>query len=141
MATHKFRAGDIVKHLPSREEWLCAGVDSSGQRLTWMGWPEGSADVADCELVQAATNKEHRACLAELIFNKDGRYRNSGIRSIFARREAALLFSPAEQGNLDRLKAEWETANQYAELMRKEWMDAERTAYERAVGLAQEKEG
>lgn len=53
--------GDTVKHLPTGEEWLVAVVD--GERLSWCGWPEGWAKVADCELVRKAEPMERTTTL------------------------------------------------------------------------------
>jgi hypothetical protein len=58
---------DTVLHRPTGEEWLVAGVD--GDRLYWCGWPPGRANLADCELVQKATDEDRsklRAKLAQL---------------------------------------------------------------------------
>lgn len=45
--------GDCVRHTPSGEAWIVACV--IGDRLSWCGWPEGSADLADCALQRKAT--------------------------------------------------------------------------------------
>lgn len=55
--------GDTVKHRPSGETWTVACVE--GNRLSWCGWPEGTAAVADCELVEKATTEERRKLLEE----------------------------------------------------------------------------
>lgn len=52
---------DTVYHRPSRETWRVACVQ--GNRLSWCGWPEGSADVADCDLVQKAPPGEKEKLL------------------------------------------------------------------------------
>lgn len=59
------RAGDHVHHKPSGEKWVVAYVD--GDYVGWCGWPAGEANVADCELVKACTDEEHRAILEELV--------------------------------------------------------------------------
>ena len=56
--------GDTVKHKPTGEEWLVAGVQDD--RLMWCGWPEGRAAVADCELVKKATPEARDKLLHEL---------------------------------------------------------------------------
>lgn len=45
--------GDTVKHKPTGEEWLVAGV--KGDRLMWCGWPEGWAAVRLALLVPTQT--------------------------------------------------------------------------------------
>ena len=34
--------GDVVRHAPTGETWTVALVDRD--RLSWCGWPEGTAD-------------------------------------------------------------------------------------------------
>ena len=52
-----FRAGDIVKHGPTGEEWVLA-VDQFGNEVSPCGWPETIAKAADCEIVTRASDKE-----------------------------------------------------------------------------------
>lgn len=59
-----WRTGDHVVHRPTGETWVVAYVD--GDRLSWCGWPEGRADVADCERVHVATDDEHAALVREI---------------------------------------------------------------------------
>lgn len=45
---------DIVKHVPSGETWVVAGVDHQGGLLIPKGYPFPSiAKLADCELVES----------------------------------------------------------------------------------------
>lgn len=44
--------GDTVKHGPTGETWIVAYV--RGDRLAWVGWPEGEASLEHCTLVQKA---------------------------------------------------------------------------------------
>jgi len=48
------RAGDVVKHIPTGEEWLLLGVDSRPGRghVYPAGWPPCRADMADCEFIE-----------------------------------------------------------------------------------------
>jgi hypothetical protein len=55
---------DIVKHRPTGEEWIVAGVKDG--RLMWCGWPPGTADVTDCELVEKATPEQRDKLLHEI---------------------------------------------------------------------------
>ena len=51
------RTGDVVRHIPSGEEWLVAWADST--ELIACGWPETFAKVEDCELIEACSDDEH----------------------------------------------------------------------------------
>lgn len=55
---------DIVLHKPTGERWVVAYVQ--GERLSWCGWPEGTALVADCELVTPARPDERLELLRRL---------------------------------------------------------------------------
>ncbi len=60
----KVDTGDTVWHLPSGEKWLVAFV--RGDRLTWCGWPEGTAELADCRLITKATKEQRLKLLDEM---------------------------------------------------------------------------
>lgn len=57
--------GDHVLHKPSGEKWVVAFVDHD--RLWWCGWPEGTAALADCELIKKATAAERHNLLVDMI--------------------------------------------------------------------------
>lgn len=57
----KLDTGDHCRHIPSGEDWVVACV--VGERVSWKGWPEGTAALKDCELIKKATEEER---LAEL---------------------------------------------------------------------------
>lgn len=52
-----FRAGDVVKHLPTGETWTLATDDDYG-KVYPCGWPCCMANVSDCQLIRAATDAE-----------------------------------------------------------------------------------
>ncbi len=56
--------GDTVLHQPTGETWTVACVE--GGRLSWCGWPEGTADLADCELTAKATPEQRDETLRQL---------------------------------------------------------------------------
>lgn len=57
--------GDYVHHGPSNEYWIVAAVD--GDRLYWCGWPfGGSAELADCTLLEKATDEDRNKLIKEL---------------------------------------------------------------------------
>lgn len=53
----KYRAGDVVKHQPSGEEWLLACDEEDGL-VVCCGWPESMARARECSLVTAATDAD-----------------------------------------------------------------------------------
>lgn len=59
-----FRAGDIVFHTPSGEEWQLACDEDDGDVMP-CGWPACIADASDCTLVKAATDEERTKMLRE----------------------------------------------------------------------------
>jgi hypothetical protein len=62
--SYVFRAGDIVHHEPTGEDWVVAYVD--GDHLAWCGWPSGEAKAADCWLKKSCSDEEHRDLLLKL---------------------------------------------------------------------------
>lgn len=74
--------GDTVHHRPTGETWVVAQV--LGERLWWCGWPEGSADLADCELVSKATRDSMRRLLERMR-------RGNGRRAAYARGRLAEI--------------------------------------------------
>ena len=44
-----------MRHGPTGEEWVVAWAD--GERLAWAGWPDGTALVADCEVVRRVSDE------------------------------------------------------------------------------------
>jgi hypothetical protein len=68
--------GDVVVHGPTGEKWVVAYVD--GDRLAWVGWPEGEAMLSDCTLVTKAPAGKRASMLKELAAMKGddrrGRY-------------------------------------------------------------------
>ena len=60
---------DSVLHKPTGERWLVAYVQND--RLAWCGWPEGTASLGDCELIETATD-EKRVKLLQQMSQTDG---------------------------------------------------------------------
>ena len=54
---------DVVRHIPTGEEWIVACVRD--HRLSWCGWPEGMAELKDCELIEKATPEKRDKLLRE----------------------------------------------------------------------------
>lgn len=63
-ALREIDTGDTVKHGPSGETWVVAFVRDD--RLAWVGWPEGYANLADCTLVRKATGEERDNLLRQM---------------------------------------------------------------------------
>src|SRR5437879_1625294 len=56
--------GDVVYHAPTKEKWVVALV--RGDNLSWAGWPEGSAKLSDCTLIEKATPEAREKLLREM---------------------------------------------------------------------------
>lgn len=64
------RAGDIVKHGPTQEEWTVA-VDEYNDLVYWCGYPFGGcADAKDCTVVESATDESRRKTLQDVVKTK-----------------------------------------------------------------------
>lgn len=61
--------GDVVLHIPTNEEWIVACVE--GDVLSWCGWPQGWANIADCTLIKKATDSERYDRLVQLSQMQD----------------------------------------------------------------------
>lgn len=70
-----FRAGDIVHHEPTGEDWVVAYCD--GERLAWCGWPDGEAKASDCWLKKSCTDEEHVQRLREIAKSEGRRARKA----------------------------------------------------------------
>jgi len=65
----KIDTGDHVRHRPTNDELLVAGV--KGSLLMWCGWPFGYCNVDDCDLIQKAS-KQDRLDLLNRLANMGG---------------------------------------------------------------------
>lgn len=72
--------GDTVIHAPTGEAWTVACVENG--RLSWCGWPEGTASLADCTLVRKAIPESRLELLKEIaaIGTSDHRQRYAAER-------------------------------------------------------------
>lgn len=78
--------GDTVKHGPTGETWTVAFVRDD--RLSWCGWPEGQADLADCTLIEKAS-EESRQKLLQSMANMS-QYDGPDSRCRYARHRLGL---------------------------------------------------
>lgn len=60
-----FRAGDVVFHGPSKEQWVLACDEDDGSVYP-AGWPQSRVPAADCELVEAADDDARIAMLRQV---------------------------------------------------------------------------
>lgn len=67
----KIDTGDTVKHLPSGERWVVACVDVERNELSWIGWPEGTARLSDCVLVEKAPTDRRELLLQQMAAMKN----------------------------------------------------------------------
>ena len=58
------KTGDHVKHGPTGETWIVAFVEDNW--LHWCGWPEGCANLNDCELIKSASESERLKLLEQM---------------------------------------------------------------------------
>lgn len=59
-----FDTGDCVLHRPTGERWVVAYV--RGDRLAWLGWPQGEAAVSDCELISRCSPEKRQKWLLDM---------------------------------------------------------------------------
>lgn len=71
------RAGDIVHHEPTGEDWVVAYVD--GEYLAWCGWPAGEARLSDCRLTKPCSDEEHIDWLRQIAKAEGKRARRAQL--------------------------------------------------------------
>ena len=57
--TAAMRCGDVVRHIPTGEEWLVAYADHDSGYMAAAGWPQERARISDCEIVERCSDDEH----------------------------------------------------------------------------------
>ena len=80
-ALKPMRTGDVVYHVPSREEWVVAWADHNHGYMAPCGWPECQAKITDCVVIKRASDEEAEKLVSDI--------EKSGRRD--ARRARALL--------------------------------------------------
>jgi hypothetical protein len=81
-----FRAGDIVHHGPSGEDWVLA-IDEENGRVQACGWPESMAEAKDCKLKFAASDDHRLVMLTEWAKTGKGHEHERDSRTRAARRQ------------------------------------------------------
>ena len=64
------KPGDTVYHKPTGERWVVSFVQDG--RLSWIGWPEGYADLSDCVLVKSCSFEESFNMMRHLASRRGG---------------------------------------------------------------------
>lgn len=78
------RCGDFVLHKPTGETWVVANASVEHDEVMWMGWPEGSAKLSDCEVIEQFDDERYLGSLRAVAAS-------SGIRAQRARYELQNL--------------------------------------------------
>ena len=73
---------DVVLHKPSGEMWIVAYADYENDRIAWCGWPDGTALLSDCELIESADDAQRRLRLRDMA-------KSTGHRAEYARKRLA----------------------------------------------------
>lgn len=76
----QIRTGDTVLHKPTGEEWLVACVQ--GDNISWVGWPEGTAKIADCVLIERGTDDERHKLLLSMANMSGDDHRKRYARNV-----------------------------------------------------------
>ena len=74
----KIKAGDTIRHVPSREKWTVAA--RQGEYIICCGWPETMAPITDCDLIRSCTEEEEVKQLRETA-NIRGQTRGAWARA------------------------------------------------------------
>ena len=82
----RFRAGDIVRHGPTGEEWTLANDEENG-RVSPSGWPETMAEAKDCRLIEPASEIDRIHALQAWAREGLGYEHESDHRTRTARRQ------------------------------------------------------
>jgi hypothetical protein len=86
MNNPRFRAGDVVRHGPSREKWTLA-CDQHRDDVQPCGWPETLAKADDCTLLLEAddeTRLEQLRLSADIQRSHNG---TSDFRAVIAKQQ------------------------------------------------------
>jgi hypothetical protein len=88
------RCGDTVLHGPSRETWIVAYVD--GNELSWVGWPEGTARLSDCEVTKRCSDEQHIEAVGWFRTGANDTYRSRKVLALYGESAKALQDDPVE---------------------------------------------
>lgn len=81
MKTVTVKPGDVVRHLPSGEEWIVGAVNiARPTEFVPLGWPMSIENTAECELIYSCSEERALKTLKDCAELRDG-----DIRGIWAR--------------------------------------------------------
>lgn len=75
------RCGDVVEHGPTGERWVVAWCEDG--RLAWFGWPNGRADLSDCEVVERVSDEKHREMVQAWADSRNDDGRKSTVLRLY----------------------------------------------------------
>lgn len=92
----RFRAGDVVQHGPTAEEWILANDEEHGH-VKPCGWPCPLAKAKDCTLVKSATDKQRIDMLTNWAAKDKGWDHENDYRTRTARHQLATAESRVQR--------------------------------------------
>lgn len=78
------RCGDHVYHRPSGETLEVAYADVERNRMSWAGWPDGTAELSDCDVVFRCSDEEHEAAVDRWRASKATGPRRDNVLRLYA---------------------------------------------------------
>lgn len=91
-----YRAGDVVRHLPTGETW-CLAIDEEQGYVQPSGWPHYMARTKEVRLIKKASDEARLSTLRSWASEKTSAEANNDMRCLIARR---LLQEAEEKGKL-----------------------------------------
>ena len=84
----RVRTGDEIKHYPTGEIWTVAAVDHKNKEISWIGWPEGWANMNDCHVVKRCDDEFNMKILKLManMKNDDDHRKRYALRVLSGRR-------------------------------------------------------
>lgn len=81
----KYRAGDVVRHLPTGETW-CLAIDEEQGYVQPGGWPHYMARPKEVRMIRKATDEQRLSTLRSWASDKTSPEANNDVRCLIARR-------------------------------------------------------
>lgn len=84
MADNKLpRCGDVVRHIPSGEEWTVAYADE--MVLAPAGWPDSRVQTAQCEIIRRCTDDEHQQAVRDWSLKSSTDSRRANVLRLYGK--------------------------------------------------------
>lgn len=77
------RCGDVVFNPHTGERWVVAYADRRNGRMSWCGWPEGTAAIEDVELVWPCSDEEHRRAVQQWVDSTGRDHRRARVLELY----------------------------------------------------------